>query len=463
MSRKNDGPRYTRSRGTGLWRFKRVGMCAHGSIDHKIDPAPRQANTSHLLAFTRVNAEVGVASAEHTGSAAHEPLKPRPLLIRPQARYHCFGDGLCCSDIHALGPVTSREAATLRSLSVQPVEKHRQLGILVVRYASNTPGSGCQFLEGQAIGGLCRVHAQHGELAKPSTCRRFPFGLTRTPSADRVTTDHRCPCRTMGERPLLTIDVARSAITDRAGRLVPDTHIDQKIELSETRKVSFASFETIESRLLETLAQHAATQGAASILENLARSEKALPPLDGATWIDIAHWLRAERDGTSGGEALLWFGDALLELAGGPSRPERSRPWSTAFDRAEARASTPNNPLELEADWVADELWSLHWAERSPFDIALSELTVRVAVARSLQAQLVSKSVRADRAMAEAICAAELVGATDLWAKVIRTICTRLTAPHPRHCVPPPLPTRSRSERRGAGQSDTRDGLAPLL
>ena len=33
----------------------------------------------------------------------------RPLLPRPGARYTCFGDGLCCTDIHGIGPLTKKE------------------------------------------------------------------------------------------------------------------------------------------------------------------------------------------------------------------------------------------------------------------------------------------------------------------------------------------------------------------
>ena len=34
------------------------------------------------------------------------PSKPRPLIVRPGARFACAGDGLCCTDLHALGPLT---------------------------------------------------------------------------------------------------------------------------------------------------------------------------------------------------------------------------------------------------------------------------------------------------------------------------------------------------------------------
>ena len=38
----------------------------------------------------------------------------RPLTVRPGARYTCFGDGLCCTNIHGLGPLTKKELVQVR-------------------------------------------------------------------------------------------------------------------------------------------------------------------------------------------------------------------------------------------------------------------------------------------------------------------------------------------------------------
>ena len=37
----------------------------------------------------------------------------RPLLVRPGATYACFGDGLCCTDVHAIGPIARKERVYL--------------------------------------------------------------------------------------------------------------------------------------------------------------------------------------------------------------------------------------------------------------------------------------------------------------------------------------------------------------
>src|SRR5260370_891972 len=51
--------------------------------------------------------------------------KVRPLLLREGARYACFGDGLCCTDMHALGPLTRSEVVQLRSHAVERNEHLR--------------------------------------------------------------------------------------------------------------------------------------------------------------------------------------------------------------------------------------------------------------------------------------------------------------------------------------------------
>lgn len=336
------------------------------------------------------------------------------LQTRPGARYTCAGDGLCCTDIHALGPVTAREARALRAFDPTPVERHRSLDMIVVRPAS---GKGvCQFLDGLTVGGLCTVHARAGELAKPSTCRRFPLGLTMTPEGGRITTDHRCPCRTMGDRPVLTVESARGSISDRAGRPVADTIVGKTIALTRTRRVAFSTYTKLESEIFGKLATHGVD---ALFLEHCGHAAHgSLPALDGVTWVDVAHWFRGEIDGTSGGEALVWFGDAILSYLNERERTSRSRPWSAAFDRAEAR-STQGDVDEIESDWVADVIWSMRWTELGPFDLALHELRARVIVGREIYSTLTSRGVRPDRAMGETLCVIELVGATDLWAKIV--------------------------------------------
>src|SRR5687767_1065445 len=51
--------------------------------------------------------------------------RSRPLLVREGAHYDCFGDGTCCTDIHALGPVTRTEQRAVELLEPGSLIRHK--------------------------------------------------------------------------------------------------------------------------------------------------------------------------------------------------------------------------------------------------------------------------------------------------------------------------------------------------
>ena len=138
--------------------------------------------------------------------------KTRPLLVRPGARYACFGDGLCCTDIHGLGPLTRREVTAIRRIDSGAAPYSELFEDHMLRTAAD---GGCVFLMADR---RCALHAEHGPEAKPDGCRRFPLGLVATPSGGRITTEHRCPCPTLGDRPPL--DASAAEVFRRAGETV---------------------------------------------------------------------------------------------------------------------------------------------------------------------------------------------------------------------------------------------------
>ncbi|MCS6899942.1 MAG: YkgJ family cysteine cluster protein [Myxococcales bacterium] len=339
-----------------------------------------------------------------------EPTQVSSLLIRRDARFACVGDGLCCSDVHVLGPVAPREVRRLTSRTPGVVRRHRTLRILYIDTVPHPVGGRvCAFLQPDG----CAIHTQ-----RPSTCRHFPFGLVATPLGLRVTTEHRCPCRSLGPRPALDIDLARSSLAGRFEQLRPNLRVGNRVLVEGRRCLSFHRFLTeVESPLL------------ASLLEptpEFSRLGEPFPPLDGSTWIDVAHLLRGyAAEGSSGAEAIGWFADTLLLLQGASTRAKRGRPWAWSFDRAEARGGAVASPEAVLGDWAADVLWSMTWTQHGSFAQGLSELATRLvvadAVAKRLQAQL---GLRPDRAAAEAVMMAELAGALPLWDSVRASIRT---------------------------------------
>ena len=328
----------------------------------------------------------------------------RPLRVRPGARYTCFGDGLCCTDIHGLGPLNKKEVRALRVISDSVVAMPSTSGydepMLEVR-----EDGGCLFLGV----GRCELHAALGPEAKPDGCRRFPLGLTATPRGGRITTRHRCPCRTLGDRPPVDAESAVPALTDAAGRLSATQRIDGRVPIAGRSRVAFDTYEQIESDMLDRLAGGERPE---HVLD-----ASPFPTLRATSWEKVAEQMLSEADGSRFGVALSWFAESVLaHERDGYRRTTTARPWSDAFDRAEARSPTPASPSEMIADWIADSLWAMEWAtEIGPLARTRAELATRLAIVRDVAKRIARTGARPDRATAEALTIADLVGDSEHW------------------------------------------------
>lgn len=325
-------------------------------------------------------------------------LKTQPLLARDGARFICSGSGLCCTDIHGLGLLTRSEVTELRKRDKLAVIYNAELEGHCLRPEDHH----CNFLENQ----MCTIHAKHGHHAKPGGCRRFPYGLIRTPHGGRVTTEHRCPCRTLGDRPELSLQDADASLRDRRGRLESDFDVPERVNLERGKRVSFDNYRKIEAGLITRLN---AGERAEDVL-----AAKPMPKLANSHWITVAAEHIETRDDTSGGEAFGWFGDGLLHLAAGHMPPKRPRPWHDGFERALRGAAAPD-PETVYNDWIADEIWMFRWLSWGPFDVARAELATRLAVARCLQGWIEALGVAPGQAAAEAVMCCELAAEGSQW------------------------------------------------
>lgn len=339
---------------------------------------------------------------------AAAPPARAPLLVRPGARHACAGDGLCCTDAHVLGPVTRAEAVRACAIEPRAIVRNRALSIAALR----TVGHDCVFLDA----GGCRLHREQGALYKPATCRHFPLALVATPAGLRVTSDHRCPCRSLGDRPLLDEAAARGALTAGGERLVPQHRVGATVALAKGRRAAFSRYVRIEAELLDALSNGAACDDVLA--------EAPFPPLEGITWGDVGHHLRSKLDGTSAGDALAWGGDAILALLELAKPSLRARPWSPAFDRAEARAAE-SDAEAIFADWIADELWALPWEGVTTFDRGRAALATQLAIARWVAGRLVAIGTRADRAAAEGVLVGELSARSPAWTSTLERVAPR--------------------------------------
>ncbi len=273
-------------------------------------------------------------------------------------------------------------------------------------YMLNTAADGgCVFLMADQ---RCSVHAELGSEAKPEGCRRFPLGLVATPRGGRITTEHRCPCRTMGDRPEIVPEAVEASVTD-GGKLVADRRI-HRVPLSKSKQIKFSEWETIEADIVARLRGR---EPLGAILD-----ASPFPALRGSTWDKQADEFIGARDGSQFGVAMAWVGDTISSLQNGHAPRPPGRPWSAAFDRAQARSPKPRTSREVFGDWLADEVWSLKWAEDYHFALARAELATRLAIAEDICARLRGSGARADRAAAEAVMLIELVGESDYWTEV---------------------------------------------
>jgi len=324
--------------------------------------------------------------------------KPRPLLARPGARFRCFGDGTCCTDIHAAGPI-GRADRKMLSLIDPNICVHLPGGS---EYMLATKEDGtCLFL-GEAV---CELHAALGPEIKAMPCTRFPYELTTTPSGGRVSTEHRCPCRTMGERPELSLDDAERALSDRGGRVRAGCSVGSRVPLARGRHTSFAHWERMEAEIFERLF---ALEDPADVFE-----AHGLPELDGVEWRGVAEYMLSLSDGTRAEVAFLYLGDAIGKDVGLRSQP-RGRPWQKSFDRAEER-SPEGDPREIYADWLADEVWSMRWTIAGGFARARRDWGARYYLAKRIAARIHRQGARPDRAAAEAVMIVDIARETEFW------------------------------------------------
>lgn len=327
------------------------------------------------------------------------------LLARPGARFECFSDGLCCSDIHALGPLSKKEARDMRALVKGSVIQQDNVDAPCMR-----PGADGQCA--QRENGLCGVHKHHGHAAKPEGCRRFPYGLLATPEGNRVTTEHRCPCRTLGDRRPLSLEEARRSLSDAKGRLEVDHVAPGEVPIAAGELMPFGEYHVIEKDMIRRLL---AGERAEDVL-----AAEVLPPLAEDSWPILAVGFYDMDDHSAGGIGLSWFGDALLHLHSGHTPPKRPRPWAWSFDLAIARSKKREDPEKVINDWVADELWMMRWnGWDCTFDVARSELATRLAAVRYISELIRARRVRADQAAAEAIMTAEISAASEHWSDIV--------------------------------------------
>lgn len=337
------------------------------------------------------------------------PARREPLLIRPGARFDCVGDGLCCSDIHAVGALSDEDCEMLAVISDDAIDRHEGEDAAVLMMRSDT--GRCVFWSEEG----CAIHAKLGPEMKPTPCIQFPYALTATPVGGRVSTQHRCTCRTLGPLPPVSVEAARPCLEDSEGELKPEHAVFDEIPWSSTETLSFAAYAEREAALIGALLE------GKSLMKALAA--EPFPRLKDMTWTAVADSMLDFHGEARAAFAARRFGDAIAFLVDRRERTEDGRPWADSFERAGERIVDPVSPNQVFGDWMADEIWSMRWTRFGSLARARVELATRLAIARRIAGWLdISTPRRENISAAEAVMIVDVIGTTDPWEKVQEAI-----------------------------------------
>ena len=327
-----------------------------------------------------------------------------PLLVRPGARFDCVGDGLCCSDIHAVGALTDEDCEMLAVVSDDAIDRHEGEDAAILMMRSDT--GRCVFWSEQG----CAIHSQLGPEMKPSPCIQFPYALTATPAGGRISTQHRCTCQTLGPLPLVTAEDARPNLLDSNGELKPEHAVLDDVAWSATESMSFAEYAEREAGLIGRLIEG---KDLMTVLQ-----AQPFPELDGITWTGVVDELLEFHGPSRAGAAARWFGSAIGFLVDRRERTGVDRPWADSFEHAGQRVVDPVSPNRVFGDWLADEVWSMRWSRFGSLARARTELATRLTIARRIAGWLDISTPKQDNiSAAEAVMIVDVIGTTDIWEK----------------------------------------------
>jgi hypothetical protein len=315
------------------------------------------------------------------------------------------GDGLCCSDIHAVGALTDDDCEMLSMISEHAIDRHEGEEAAVMMMRSDT--GRCVFWSEAG----CALHSSLGAQMKPTPCIQFPYALTATPAGGRISTQHRCTCRTLGPLPPVTVEGARPCLLDSNGELKPEHAVLDEVAWSSTETLSFAEYAEREAGLLAALLE-------GKSLKTVLQAEP-FPELEGTTWPEVVEELLEFKGPSRAAHASRWFADAIGFLLDRRERTETARPWADAFERAGQRVVDPVPPNKVFGDWLADELWSMRWTHYGSLERARKEWATRLAIARRIAGWLdISTPLQDNISAAEAVMIVDVIGTTDPWDKV---------------------------------------------
>jgi hypothetical protein len=237
----------------------------------------------------------------------------------------------------------------------------------------------------------------------------------------RVSTSHRCTCRSIGEREPLDVARVRAEIGVTGRALSLAWSGPARIAIDAEREVSFTDWATREARLLEKLN---AGVGLAAF-----PGSAAFPSLRNDSWEKVAARFCHPSDATGFEQAKAWIGEAIRSHVNQTAIGERPRPWARFLPRVAARSTAADDRDAMLSDWLADELWGLGWTRWGNFEQARMDFSTRAVIVETLEAAFVRLGTPPTLAMAEAILVVDAVVHSPHWDAVARALPRRAPSP----------------------------------
>ena len=148
------------------------------------------------------------------------------VMLPVLQNWSCHNCGGCCRE-HQIG-ITEEEQRRIEKQNWTP-----ELGVpadrpLVVPFGSawrlnHQDDGACVFLDDK---GLCRIHARHGEQAKPLACQVYPYAIH--PAGNSVTTSLRFSCPSVVQNLGTSVAQQRPFVEQLARKIVPASYTAPK-------------------------------------------------------------------------------------------------------------------------------------------------------------------------------------------------------------------------------------------
>jgi hypothetical protein len=224
----------------------------------------------------------------------------------------------------------------------------------------------------------------------------------------------------VGQRDAITPDMVKKEIDVDGVNYAIEWTVPGRVMLDSKTRLSFAEWCNVEAEWLAMWAKHPEPLPSLGVPGFL--------PLRGRRWADVGEMFQDPDDESGFEMAKAWIGDAILNLVADEPFEDRPRPWARFFPNIEKRLGRPVSRKAMLCDWLADEVWSMAFAQHGSFEQGRIDLATRLAIIERLASRFRTLGTRSDLAIAEALIVMDVVTHSPHWLEVSRAMPRRAAA-----------------------------------